>query len=66
MDADCTYLLTQDFVDQNFTLVLKNDEDRTLSVKSGGYTLSVNIEGQVKKYFSYHSKRYLYSEELSK
>ncbi|XP_052775371.1 uncharacterized protein LOC128213563 isoform X2 [Mya arenaria] len=47
LDSECTYLLARDFHSNNFTIVLSNDGDRTLSVVYKGQPISVNIEGQV-------------------
>lgn len=49
LDGNCMYLLSRDFLDGNFTVVLNNGNQRSLTVLSGGQTVSIYLNGQVRE-----------------
>ncbi|XP_045158693.2 uncharacterized protein LOC123524511 [Mercenaria mercenaria] len=47
LNNDCTYILTRDYTDGNFSLILSNDGYTTLTVLSSGKPISINMQGEV-------------------
>lgn len=47
LNNDCTYILTRDYKDGNFSLILSNDGYTTLTVLTTGRPISINIQDEI-------------------
>lgn len=48
LPLDCTFVLTKDFMDGNFSLILSNDGETSLTVLSKGKQISLKLSGEVR------------------
>ena len=48
LPLDCTFVLTKDFMDGNFSLILGNDGETSLTVLSKGKQISLKLSGEVR------------------
>ena len=44
---DCTFVLAKDFMDGNFSLIMSNDGETSLTVLAKGKQISLTLSGEV-------------------